>query len=308
MSRFIITAKERLQRGLRIGQMLIHNTGLQRMAAKTPTPPPPPKFVKATQPPPKSSKPPQCPGGEKKRKPGTFASGGQHAVFSDCPKPEGDFMKAWSAKNSRYNLILISGALAAGGSLGYALSSGIMCLNWTIPEYPYTEDEMEDFEIEEERRREEKEAREERHQDAVEAKELGVRRRRAKVAMEREVDLMQRDMDGGITDAELDELQRLAAEREAFELWEKDELKRLEEQEKERDKIRKEKAKVRAERNKERDRKRKETEAQLEKEEAEREKAREKARKEREKAEKEKQKEKEKAEKEAEKARKAAGN
>ncbi|XP_016990596.1 histone-lysine N-methyltransferase, H3 lysine-79 specific [Drosophila rhopaloa] len=308
MSRFLITAKERLQRGLRFGQMLIHNTGPQQMAAKKPTPPPP-KVAKATEPPPKSSKPPKCPGGEKanKRKPGFFASGGQHAVLSDCPKPEGDFMRAWSAKNSRYNLILISGVLAAGGSLGFALSSGILGLNWTIPEYPYTEDEMEDFEIEEERRREEKEAREERHQDAVEARELGIRRRRAKEAMEREVDLMQRDMEGGISDAELDELQRLAADREAFELWEKDELKRLEEQEKEREKIRKEKAKVRAERQKERDRKQKEKEAQEEKEEAERQKARDKARKEREKTEKEKQKEKEKAEKEAEKARKAAG-
>jgi len=59
-----------------------------------------------------------------KRKPGYFASGGQHAVLSDCPKPEGDFMKAWSAKNSRYNLILVSGILAAGGTLGFALSSG----------------------------------------------------------------------------------------------------------------------------------------------------------------------------------------
>ncbi|XP_016999521.3 axoneme-associated protein mst101(1) [Drosophila takahashii] len=308
MSRFLVTAKERLQRGFRFGQMLIHNTGPQQMAAKKP--PAPPKVVKATAaPPPKSSKPPKCPGGDKdmKRKPGFFASGGQHATLNDCPKPEGDFMKAWSAKNGRYNLILLSGVLAAGGTVGFALSSGILCLNWTIPEYPYTEDEMEEFEIEEQRRREEKEAREERHQDAVEARELGVRRRRAKEAMEREVDLMQRDMDGGITDAELDELQRLAAEREAFELWEKDELKRLDEQQKEREKIRKEKAKIQAERDKEREKKRKEKEAQLEKEEAEREKAREKARKEREKAEKEKQKEKEKAEKEAEKARKAAG-
>ncbi|EDX08175.1 GD11650 [Drosophila simulans] len=301
MSRFLIATKDRLQRGLRFGQMLIHNTVSQKIAAKAT----PPKAVKATPPPPPSTKPPpKCPGGDKnmKRKPGYFASGGQHAVLSDCPKPEGDFMKAWSAKNSRYNLILITGFLAAGGSLGFALSSGVLCLNWNIPEYPYNEDEMEEFEIEEERRREEKEAREERHQDAVEARELSIRRRRAKAAMEREVDLMQRDMDGGITDAELDELQRLAAEREAFELWEKDELKRLEEQEKEREKIRKEKAKVKAERDKEREKKRKEKEAQLEKEEAEREKAREKARKEREKAEKEKQKEKEKAGKEARKA------
>ncbi|EDW92092.1 histone-lysine N-methyltransferase, H3 lysine-79 specific [Drosophila yakuba] len=306
MSRFFIATKERLQRGFRFGQMLIHNTVSQQMAAKTP--PAPAKAGKAKPlPPPSTNPPPKCPGGDKdmKRKPGYFASGGTHAVLSDCPKPEGDFMKAWSAKNSRYNLFLISGVLAAGGTLGYALSSGVLCLNWTIPEYPYNEDEMEDFEIEEERRREEKEAREERHQDAVEARELGIRRRRAKEAMEREVDLMQRDMDGGITDAELDELQHLAAEREAFELWEKDELKRLEEQEKEREKIRKEKAKVKAERDKEREKKRKEKEAQLEKEEAEREKAREKARKEREKAQKEKEKEKEKADKEAEKARKA---
>ncbi|XP_017045169.1 myb-like protein X [Drosophila ficusphila] len=287
MSRFLGKARDRLQRGLRFGRMLIHNTVPQKMATKAAEPPL------------------KCPGGEKKRKPGFFASGGQHAVLSDCPKPEGDFMKAWSEKNSRYNLFLISGLLAAGGSLGFAFSSGMMCLNWTIPEYPYTDEEREDFEIEEERRREEKEAREERHQDAVEARELGIRRRRAKEAMEREVELMQRDMDGGISDAELDELQRLAAERESFELWEKDELKRIEEQEKEREKIRKEKAKVRAERDKERDKKRQEKEKQLEKEEAEREKAREKARKEREKAEKEKQKEKEKAEKEAEKARKA---
>jgi len=105
--------------------MLIHNTGSQQMAAKKP--PAPPKVVKATPPPPKSSKPPKCPGDNKdmKRKPGFFASGGQHAVLNDCPKPEGDFMKAWSAKNGRYNLILISGALAAGGSVGYALSSGM---------------------------------------------------------------------------------------------------------------------------------------------------------------------------------------
>ncbi|KAH8356283.1 hypothetical protein KR200_007511, partial [Drosophila serrata] len=277
---------------VRFSRMLIHNTGKQLMTAKTPT------ATRATPPP-----PPRCPVGEKKLKPGTFPSGGKHATFCDCPKPEGDFMRAWYAKNSRYNLILISGALAAFGSWGMAISSGILGLNWTIPEYPYNEDEMEDFEMEEERRREEKEARQERHQDAIEARELAIRRRHAKEAMEREVDLMQRDMEEGITNEELDELQRLAAERESFEIWEKDEIKRLEEQQKERDQIRKEKAKVKAERDKEREKKHREKEAQLEKEEAEREKIRQKARKEREKAEKEAQKEKEKIEKEKEKAR-----
>ncbi|KAH8290832.1 hypothetical protein KR054_006300 [Drosophila jambulina] len=291
MSRFLAAATQQFQKGLRFSRMLIHNTG---KAAKACTPAP-----RAAPPP-----PPKCPpAGEKKRKPGTFASGGQHAVFSDCPMPEGDFMRAWHAKNTRYNLILISGALAAIGSWGLAITSGALGLYWTIPPYPYTEDEMEDFELEEERRREEREARQERHQDAVEARELAIRRRHAKEAMEREVDLMQRDMDEGISDAELEELQRLAAEREAFELWEKDEIKRLEEQQKERDEINKEKAKVKAERDKERDKKKAEKEAQLEKEEAEREKARKEARKEREKAEKEAQKEKEKLEKE--KAKKA---
>ncbi|KAH8400809.1 hypothetical protein KR009_001072 [Drosophila setifemur] len=307
MSRFLIAASERIQKGYRFGKMLIHNASRLQLAAKT-TPPPGPKEPPKS-PPPQSSNPPKCPGGEKKPKPGYFASGGCHAVFSDCPMPEGDFMKAWSAKNSRYNLILLSGILAAVGTWGFALSTGALGLNFTIPEYPYTEDEMEEFEREEERRREEKLEREERHQDAVEARELSVRRRKAKENMEREVDLMQRDMEDGISDAELDELQQLAADREAFEIWEKDELKRLDEQEKEREKIRKEKAKVQAERDKEVARKRKEQQAQWDKEEAEREKAREKARKDREKAEKEEKKEKEKAEKEKaekEKARKAA--
>ncbi|KAH8309599.1 hypothetical protein KR059_012107, partial [Drosophila kikkawai] len=271
---------------VRFSRVLIHNTGQHLKAAKTPT-----ANSRQAAPP-----PPKCPGA--KRKPGTFASGGKHAVFNDCPMPEGDFMRAWHAKNTRYNIILITGALAAFGGWGMAISSGILGLNWSIPPYPYTEDEKEDFELEEERRREEREARQERHQDAVEARELAIRRRHAKEAMEREVELMQRDMDEGISDEELDELQRLAAEREAFEMWEKDEIKRLEDQQKDRELIRKEKAKVQAERDKERDRKRRERDAQLEKEEAEREKARKEARKEREKAEKVAQKEKEKAEKE----------
>ncbi|KAH8277760.1 hypothetical protein KR018_005616, partial [Drosophila ironensis] len=285
---------------VRAGKMLIHNTVRQQLAAKktTPAPKKPP-----ASPPPKSSNPPKCPGGEKKaRKPGYFLSGGQHATFNDCPVPSGDFMKAWNAKNSRYNLILVSGFLAAVGAWGFALSSGVLCLNFQVPDYPYTDDEMEEFEIEEERRREEKEEREQRHQDAVDARELSIRRRKAKEAMEVEVDLMQRDMEGGLSDAELDKLQSLAADREAFELWEKEEIKRLEELEKERDKTRKEKAKVKAERDSERQKKRKAQEAQWEKEEAEREKARQKARKDREKAEKEKEKEK----KEKEKAKKAA--
>ncbi|XP_017094154.1 uncharacterized protein gom [Drosophila bipectinata] len=307
MSRLLFAATEQIQKGLHAGKMLIHNTVRQQMAAKKPTPPAPKK--PPTAPPPKSSNPPKCPGGDKKpRKPGYFASGGKHATFNDCPVPEGDFMKAWKTKNSRYNMVLFSGIVAAIGTWGLALSSGVLGLYWTLPQYPYTEDEMDEFEYQEQRRQEEREEREQRHQDAVEARELSIRRRKAKEAMEREVDLMQRDMEGGISDRELDELQRLAAEREAFEIWEKDEVKRLQELEKEREKIRKEKAKARAEREKEVTRKRKEQEDKWEKEEAEREKARDKARREREKAEKEKQKEKEQQEKEKEKARKAAGN
>lgn len=94
------------------------------MAAKKPTPPKVTKPKATAPPPPKSSKPPKCPPGEKKRKPGTFASGGGHAVFSDCPMPAGDYMRAWTKKNSRYNLVLITGALACFGGWGMAISSG----------------------------------------------------------------------------------------------------------------------------------------------------------------------------------------
>ncbi|KAH8299557.1 hypothetical protein KR044_002782 [Drosophila immigrans] len=186
------------------------------------------------------------PSQQPKPKPGFFASGGTHAVFSDLPKPEGDFMQHWHAKNSKYNLVLLSGFLAVVGSIALGISMGKPLLNATVPDYPYTEDEMEEFQREEERRQREKEEREERKKEIQEAKELKVRRRKAKEAMAREVELMQKDMNEGVSDGELAELVRLTQEREEFETWEKEELKRIDAKEKERKKIKEEQEKLRA--------------------------------------------------------------
>ncbi|XP_034650502.1 stress response protein nst1 [Drosophila subobscura] len=236
-------------------------------------------------------------------KPGYFPSGGMHAVFSDLPMPEGDFMQAWAAKNSKYNMFMLSGLLALIGSL--YLSYMTLEMYASVPDYPYTEEEQEEFEIEAERLQEEKEAREQRHQDAVEAAETARRARLAREAMVRESALMNKDMDGGLDAKEAAELQKLATEREAYAEWEKEEVKRLAEKAKERKEAEKEKAKAKAERDKEREKKRKEREKVLKKEEAEREKEREKARKEREKSRKEEEKQKAKEKAEKEKAKKA---
>ncbi|KAH8355161.1 hypothetical protein KR093_007258, partial [Drosophila rubida] len=65
---------------------------------------------------------------------GYFASGGTHAVFSDMPKPEGDFMQQWSAKNSKYNMVLLTGILAMVGSIALGISLGLPLLNSTVPD------------------------------------------------------------------------------------------------------------------------------------------------------------------------------
>ncbi|XP_032591291.1 uncharacterized protein LOC6560933 [Drosophila grimshawi] len=233
MSRFLMAATSLLPRDyLRTNRCFVHLTrGLAGVAPKKTAP----KCGKEEPP---------------KPKPGFFPSGGTHAVFSDLPQPEGDFFKAWNAKNSKYNMVLLSGILGLIGSIALVLCSGKMSLFATVPEYPYTDDEMEEFAKEEERREEEKRKREEHHQNLVEAKELKVRRRKAKEAMAREVELMQKDIDQGISDGEMSELVQLVQEREEFETWEKEELKRLDEKQKERDKTLKEEAKAKLEQEK----------------------------------------------------------
>ncbi|TDG41597.1 hypothetical protein AWZ03_011991 [Drosophila navojoa] len=205
-----------------------------------------------------------CKGAQEKKpppKPGYFPSGGTHATFDDLPKPQGDFMKEWKAKNSRYNMALLSGIAAFVGTLFLCITSEDFRLYYDIPDYPYTEDEMEEFAKEEERREQEKEEREQRRQDRLDAKELKVRRRKAKEAMSREVELMQKDLDeGDLDEGEMAELIQLTQDREEFEAYEREELKRLAEQEKEREKIKKEKEKARQEQQKQRDKERKERE------------------------------------------------
>ncbi|XP_034475972.1 histone-lysine N-methyltransferase, H3 lysine-79 specific [Drosophila innubila] len=218
----------------------------RQLAAKTPSKPTSPPKCTMTEPP--------------KLKHGYFPSGGTHAVFSDLPKPEGDFMTAWHAKNSKYNMVLISGILALVGTIALSISSGLPSLNATVPDYPYTEDEMEEFAREEERRQAEKEEREQRKMDILEAKELKVRRRKAKEAMAREVELMQKDIDEGVSDQEMSELVRLTQEREEFESWEKEEIKRIDEKEKERNKLKQEREKMQKENQAQRDKERKQRE------------------------------------------------
>ncbi|XP_060658472.1 protein enabled homolog [Drosophila nasuta] len=230
MSRLLMATPTRLSRDIRGSCFngLVYIT--RQLAAKAPT-------SKATS----ASK---CNLSEKPQpKWGYFPSGGTHAIFSDLPKPEGDFMQHWHAKNSKYNLVLLSGILAVVGSIALGISLGRPMLNATVPEYPYTEDEMEEFQREEERRQQEKEEREQRQKDLKDAKELKVRRRKAKEAMAREVELMQKDIDEGVSDGELAELVQLTQEREEFESWEREELKRIDEQEKERNKIKMEREK-----------------------------------------------------------------
>ncbi|EDW73771.1 uncharacterized protein Dwil_GK19637 [Drosophila willistoni] len=296
MSRILFAATARFVRNICNGEMF-HNMTQRISTGKFKSP-----FASNRSQPkgPQASTAPKCPGAQAevpKLKPGYFPSGGMHAVFSDLPQPEGDFFKAWNAKNSKYNMVLLSGVVALCGAIALSVTTGLLNLYWAIPEYPYNPDEMEDFAAEEERRQQEKEEREQRHQDRVEAKELSERRRAARDNMAREKELMEKDMDEGISDAEMEELQRLGQEREEFNKWETEEMKRIEEKEKEREKIRKEKDKIRAEKEKEREKKEQERDKQLEKEEKEREKQREKARKEREKQRKEEEREAEKAKK-----------
>ncbi|EDW33612.1 GL11781 [Drosophila persimilis] len=143
MSRLLMAATAaRLQSGMSGSGKLLFNATRYLSAGKK-APPPPPKA-----PPPKASKPstaPKCkPVPPPKPKPGFFPSGGMHAVFSDLPKPEGDFMKEWSAKNSKYSMFMLSGLLALIGSI--YLSYMTLELYAGVPEYPYTEEEKEDFE------------------------------------------------------------------------------------------------------------------------------------------------------------------
>ncbi|KAM8711948.1 hypothetical protein ACLKA7_012459 [Drosophila subpalustris] len=243
MSRLLMAAPSAI-RGNRLNSFIYIT---RQLAAKTPSKP--------------SSSAPKCNMTEApKPKHGYFPSGGTHAVFSDLPKPEGDFFKEWHAKNSKYNMVLLSGLVALIGTIALAISTGLPPLNATVPDYPYTEDEMEEFAREEERRQEEKEEREQRKKDIMEAKELKVRRRKAKEAMAREVELMQRDIDEGISDQEMSELVKLTQEREEFESWEKEELKRLDEKEKERNKLKQEREKMLKEKQAQRDKERKQRE------------------------------------------------
>ncbi|KAH8395370.1 hypothetical protein KR222_003022 [Zaprionus bogoriensis] len=244
MSRLLMATPSRLSRNLGINRLNCFVNLTRNLAAKTP--------IK------KSKSPKSTLSDLPKPRRGYFPSGGTRAVFSDLPQPEGDFMKQWHAKNSKYNLILLSGLLAAFGSITLFMSTG--ALNATVPEYPYTEDEMEEFAQEEERRLEEKEEREERKQDLLDAKELTVRRRKAKEAMAREVELMQKDINGEIDDQEMTELLKLTQERDDFECWEKEEVKRIEEKDKEREKLKQEKAKIKQEKQAQREKERKERE------------------------------------------------
>lgn len=180
----------------------------------------------AANPPAKKAPPKNTMSDKMKPKIGCFPSGGTHALMSDLPLPKGDFMKAWKAKNSKYNLILLSGILAAVGTVTLCL--GASDLNYSIPEYPYTDEELDEFAKEEERKKVEQEEREQRKKNLIDAKELKIRRRKAKNAMVREMELMQKDIDEGVNDHELAELLKLKQDREEFEIWEKDEVKRLE--------------------------------------------------------------------------------
>ncbi|XP_030375235.1 cancer-related regulator of actin dynamics homolog [Scaptodrosophila lebanonensis] len=251
MSRMLTAASMRLFRGLSSKQPFLNTS--RYLTTKKPTA--------------KSTTAPKCQKDEKEKPPppGTFPSGGTHAVFSDLPKPEGDFMKEWSAKNSKYNMILISGIVALVGSIALGISSGVMELYCFVPEYPYTKEELEEFEKEEVRKQEEIDAREERHKDLVEAKELTIRRRKARDAMKQEVAFMQKDIDEGLSDGELAQLQDLVQKREEFEKWEAEEEKRLKEQAKEREKLKKEKEKAEKEKQKEKEKEKKEKEKEAKK-------------------------------------------
>lgn len=156
-----------------------------------------------------------------KPKPGYFPSGGTHAIMNDLPLPKGDFMANWKAKNFKYNMVLLSGLLAAIGSIGLCLTNSLM--NYTRPEYPYTDEELDAFAQEEERIKKEKEEHEEQKQELKNERDMKVRRRKAKEAMVREMELMQKDIDEGISDKEMKELQKLTQEREEYEAWEKNE-------------------------------------------------------------------------------------
>lgn len=156
-----------------------------------------------------------------KPKPGYFPSGGTHAIMNDLPLPKGDFMANLKAKNFKYNMVLLSGLLAAIGAIGVCLKNSL--LNFNVPEYPYTDEELNEFEQEKERIKQEKEEKEQEKQDLRNERDMKVRRRKAKEAMVREMELMQKDIDGGISDKEMKELLQLTHEREEYEAWEKNE-------------------------------------------------------------------------------------
>ncbi|XP_075168259.1 gomdanji [Haematobia irritans] len=70
-----------------------------------------------------------------------FKDGGEHATFNDMPIPQGSWLEANARRQSRYTVILLSGIGALMGSIAFVAQSGLLVLNYSVPDYPYEDDE-----------------------------------------------------------------------------------------------------------------------------------------------------------------------
>uniref|UniRef100_A0A1I8P6K4 Deltamethrin resistance protein prag01 domain-containing protein n=1 Tax=Stomoxys calcitrans TaxID=35570 RepID=A0A1I8P6K4_STOCA len=70
-----------------------------------------------------------------------FKDGGQHATFNDMPIPQGCWHEANARCQTRYMTILLSGIGALVGSVAFVAQSGLLVLNYTVPDYPYEDEE-----------------------------------------------------------------------------------------------------------------------------------------------------------------------
>ncbi|XP_023297135.1 uncharacterized protein LOC111679772 [Lucilia cuprina] len=70
-----------------------------------------------------------------------FKDGGEHATFNDMPIPQGSWQEYNARRQNRYMMVFLSGIASFVASVIFVAKSGKMELNYTVPDYPYEEEE-----------------------------------------------------------------------------------------------------------------------------------------------------------------------
>ncbi|KAM7342863.1 gomdanji [Cochliomyia hominivorax] len=70
-----------------------------------------------------------------------FKDGGEHATLNDMPIPEGCWKSNHARTQNRYMMVLLSGIASFIGSWVYIAKWGEMEMNYSVPDYPYEEEE-----------------------------------------------------------------------------------------------------------------------------------------------------------------------